>query len=36
MNLFMKQTQTHRDSKQTYGYPGDSGGSGRDKLGGWD
>ena len=36
MNLFTKQKQTHRHRKQTYGYKGDSGGEGRDKLGVWD
>ena len=35
MNLFIKQKQTHRHRKQTYGYPrGKS--SQRDKLGVWE
>ena len=35
MNLFIKQKQTHRLQKQTYGYQRGKG-WGRDKLGGWD
>ena len=34
MNLFIKQKQTHRPRKQTYGYQGERGGKG-DNLGGW-
>ena len=33
MNISMKQKQTHRHRKQTYGYQ--RGKAGRDKLGGW-
>ena len=33
IDLFTKQKQTHRHSKQTYGYQGRGG---RDKLGIWD
>ena len=33
MNLFIKQKQTHRHRKQTYGYQR---GKRRGKLGGWD
>ena len=35
MNLFMKEKQTHRLRKQTYGYQKGKVG-GRDQLGGWD
>ena len=35
MDLFIKQKQTHRLRKQTYGYQRGKGG-GRDKLGVWD
>ena len=35
MNLFMKEKQTHRHRKQTYGYQKGKVG-GRDQLGGWD
>ena len=35
MNLFMKQKQTHRHRKQTYGYQRGKG-VGGDKLGVWD
>ena len=35
MNLFIKQKQTHRHRKQTYGYPRGKSGQ-RDKLGVWE
>ena len=35
MNLFTKQKQTHRHTKQIYGYQRGKE-RGRDKLGGWD
>ena len=35
MNLFIKQKQTHRHRKQTYGYQRGNVGR-RDKLGVWD
>ena len=35
MNLFMKQKETHRHRKQTYGYQRGKWQGGRDKLGVW-
>ena len=36
INLFMKQKQTHKHRKQTYGYQSGKARVGRDKLGVWD
>ena len=35
MNLFTKQTQTHRHKKQAYGYQRGNVGGGEDELGVW-